>query len=28
MAYCLQGVLGNMARVLQAVHEQKSGAGA
>lgn len=25
MAYCLQGVLGNMARVLQAVHEQKAG---
>lgn len=28
MAFCLQGVLGNMARVLQAVHDQKSGAGA
>ena len=28
MAYCLNGVLGNMARVLNAIHEQKAGAGA
>jgi len=28
MAYCLNGVLGNLARVLQAIQEQKSGAGA
>lgn len=28
MAFCLQGVLGNLARVLNAIHEQKAGAGA
>jgi len=28
MAYCLNGVLGNMARVLSAIHEQKAGSGA
>jgi len=28
MAYCLQGVLGNMARVLQAIQDQKAGTSA
>lgn len=28
MAFCLQGVLGNLARVLQAIQEQKAGTGA
>jgi hypothetical protein len=28
MAFCLNGVLGNLARVLNAIHEQKAGSGA